>query len=207
MVFSFGLFVSGALFLISLLIRKSLLKLIFFKVFYFTLFAYPFRFLLEKMLKWSVGTGLQILDITNHLKGRELTNRETSIGLVSLSFLILFVIFSLLLVVIALILKYYMRLTSPLFPLTPMVYGIKVTWRIWPFLYFLHFLSMRLFITFFIVISPFSSSKSMIGSILVVQLMSLILHILKMYRRWVLYFYALIREITLLFCLCFMFYL
>ena len=66
-VFTLGLLASGVLFLISLLIRKSLIKLIFFKVFYFTLFAYPFRFLLEKMMKWTVSSGLQILDLANSI--------------------------------------------------------------------------------------------------------------------------------------------
>jgi len=67
MVFSLGIAVSGLLFLVSLLIRKTLIKLIFFKLLFSSLSAYPFRFVIEKILKWSVGTGLKVLEITHGL--------------------------------------------------------------------------------------------------------------------------------------------
>lgn len=87
---------------------------------------------------------------------------------------------------------------------SPLIYGIKPSWRLWNLIYFGHFIVIRVMIALLIGITPFSTSKSMLFALLVFQYLSLFTHILKIYSRWILYFYALIWELTLSFCVTYL---
>lgn len=203
-------FASTELIFASILLMIFVLKLIFKKQIFWkiliwilslVIISYPFWFLNEQYLKFTAHLIFEFQKISDRWNLKTISILSIVFSIIIITFMIIFILF---------MIAYLMKKMKMLFEIwksktwfhlvSPLVYGIKISSKRFPLIYFCHYFLLWTFICVMLLMSPYSKSGFLWISITLFQSLCFGTHVYKFYDWWLLYFNCILRETVLIFC-------
>lgn len=180
----------------------------------FSLLTYPIRFLLENFMKlWGTfnieanrlsGQWGKYLN-SNHWNLENQATSSTNIVLINFSGFIILAYIGFEITLIIFSLNPRQPKISQNSRLSTFLKGLNLKRRLFPIIYFLHFLGLWLLLGFLILLTPAIKSYLLWILILSVQILCLFAHVFKLYEKCICYMLTILREIWLLFIVLYLF--